>query len=155
MLLVLHVIHSSMLFRQISLDELGIQLFAKERYEDALACFMESRKILSSYFGPMHPSLCMVVNNIACCVFLMGNPEGALLTLNEAREIQHKKNTSTSAKSDIDLLYLAIVVNNAGYLKVNVKQYEEARACFEEALLVSKHLEVGSKINMNWRRKLG
>jgi tetratricopeptide (TPR) repeat protein len=129
----------------VSLDELGIQLFARERYEDALEVFTESRKIFSNYFGSSHPRLCMVVNNIACCMFGMGNPTGALLTMNEARAIQQTKNASSSAKADLDLLYLAILLNNFGYLKVNVKQYEEARACFEEALLVSQFERFGGR----------
>jgi tetratricopeptide (TPR) repeat protein len=120
-----------------SLDELGIQLFAKERYEEALTAFNESRKILSKWYGSTHPRLCMLLNNIACCTFQMGNSVGALLTMNEAHDLQLERNENSAAKADLDLLHLAILLNNYGYLKVNVKQYEEARACFEEALLVS------------------
>jgi hypothetical protein len=71
-------------------------------------------------------------------MFQMHNAVGALLTMDQAREVQKKRNSISSAKADLDLLYMAILHNNYGYLKVNVKQYDEARACFEEALLVSR-----------------
>jgi tetratricopeptide (TPR) repeat protein len=126
-----------LLWLQISLDEIGIQLFAQEKFDEALKAFIESRKILSKWYGSSHPRLCMVNNNIACCTFQMGNGVGALLTMNEAREVQRLRNDNSPAKADLDLLYMAILLNNTGYLLVNTKQYDEARASFEEALLVS------------------
>jgi hypothetical protein len=80
----------------------------------------------------------MILNNIACCNFQMGNSIAGLLSMMEARDLQVQKNNSnSSAKSDLDLLYTAILLSNCGYLKLNLKQYEDARSCFEEALMVS------------------
>lgn len=79
----------------------------------------------------------MILNNIACCSFAMGNGVAALLTINEASDLQKERNENSSAKADLDLLHMAILLNNSGYLRVSVKQYDEARSCFEEALLVS------------------
>jgi len=120
----------------VSLDELGIQLFAREKYSQALDAFNESKHILSSRFGPDHPRLCVLLNNIACCSFCMSNTEGAEKAMNAAHELQQKRNSDIAAKADLDLLRMAILLNNYGYLKVNAKKYEEARSCFEEALLV-------------------
>lgn len=121
----------------VSLDELGIQLFANEKFAEALAVFNESRKILSKWYGSTHPRLCMLLNNIACCTFQIGNTIAATLIMHEARELQRAKSESSGAKVDLDLLHLAILANNYGYLKAQQKHYEEARACFEEAMLVS------------------
>lgn len=58
--------------------------------------------------------------------------------MKDARELQEQKNnSSSSAKADLDLLHMAILLSNCGYLKLNLKQYEDARSCFEEALMVS------------------
>jgi tetratricopeptide (TPR) repeat protein len=63
--------------------------------------------------------------------------EQASMGMKQALEIQQQKNNSNpSAKNDLDLLHMAIVLNNSGYVKANAKQYEEAMADFEEALLV-------------------
>jgi tetratricopeptide (TPR) repeat protein len=66
----------------------------------------------------------------------MGNIRVAVLTMQEAHELQKKNNVGSSAKADLDLLHMAITLSNYGYLKLNLKQYDEARAYFEEALLV-------------------
>lgn len=126
------------LSNKVSLDELGIQLFARERFDEALAAFNEVKRIRSKSFGSTHPKLAMILNNIACCNFQMGNSIAGLLSMMEARDLQVQKNNSnSSAKSDLDLLYTAILLSNCGYLKLNLKQYEDARSCFEEALMVS------------------
>jgi tetratricopeptide (TPR) repeat protein len=134
----------------ISLDELGIQLFALERYDEALITFRKSQTILSNFYGPGHPQLSMVLNNIACCIFQMRNIQEALATMKYAMELQktttptttkHFNTTSNDAsaeKTDLDLLHTAIILNNIGYLKVNVKEYDEARSNFEDALLIQQ-----------------
>ena len=67
----------------------------------------------------------------------MGNHRTALLKLQEASEIQHKA-VGSSAQADLDLLHVAIVVCNCGYLNLALKQYEEAQSLFEEALLIQQ-----------------
>jgi len=130
----------------ISLDELGIQLFALERYDEALVTFQKSQTILANFYGQGHPQLSMVLNNIACCIFQMRNIQEALSTMKHAIELQKATklitkdftNDASAEKADLDLLHTAILLNNIGYLKVNVKQYEEARSNFEEALLIQQ-----------------
>jgi tetratricopeptide (TPR) repeat protein len=102
----------------------------------ALAAFNDSRRLMSKLLGPSHPKISMVLNNIACCNFQMGNSHSALLTLKEARDNHKQHVAGSSAQADLDLLHTAITLSNYGYLKLNLKQYEEAAACFEEALLV-------------------
>jgi len=126
----------------VSLDELGIQLFAIEKFEEALAAFNESRTILSKRYGSTHARLCMLLNNISCCIFQMGDIVGASLIMHEARELQRGRNENSGAKVDLDLLHLAILANNYGYLKAQLKQYDIARACFEEAMLVQQSVFV-------------
>jgi tetratricopeptide (TPR) repeat protein len=120
----------------VSLDELGIQLFAAEKFGDALSVFNESKRILSKLDERSHFRLCMLLNNISCCTFQMGNALAASGLMHEARELQRERNARSSAKIDLDLLYLAILANNYGYLKAQLKEYEEARTLFEEAMLV-------------------
>jgi tetratricopeptide (TPR) repeat protein len=122
----------------LSWDELGIQLFARGDFESSLSAFHEAHNIRSKQEGSSsHPNLAMVLNNIACCYFQMGNHRTALLKLQEASEIQHKA-VGSSAQADLDLLHVAIVVCNCGYLNLALKQYEEAQSLFEEALLIQQ-----------------
>ena len=119
---------------------MGIQWFAQEKFEEALKAFEESKTILTHHYGSKHPRLSMVINNIASCQFLMHDIDGALTTMKEAMELQRVRNANNdhaSSKSDLDLLYMAILLNNHGYLLVNTKQYEDAQSTFEEALLAS------------------
>jgi tetratricopeptide (TPR) repeat protein len=80
----------------------------------------------------------MVLNNIACCRFAMGNHRQAFMTFTEARDIQTK-----TAQADLDLLHVAITLSNLGYLLIQLRQYDEAREMFEEALLVSRKIHRG------------
>ena len=113
----------------VSLDQLGIQLFANERYKEALAAFVESKNILQKN----NRSSCMLQNNIACCHFLMGNLEEASGMMEQALELQTHTNNSNPPQSDLDLLQMVFVLNNYGYLKVSQKQYDEASKHFEQA----------------------
>jgi tetratricopeptide (TPR) repeat protein len=122
----------------LSWGELGIQLFARGDDEAALAAFRTAHdlEVRDSSTSPINPSVAVVLNNIACCYFQMGNHEAALATLIEAREIQH--DASSVAQADLDLLHVAIVIGNCGYLNLARKQYDEARSLFEEALLIQQ-----------------
>jgi tetratricopeptide (TPR) repeat protein len=122
----------------LSWDELGIQFFARGDFASALSAFHEAHTIRSKQEGSSsHPNLAMVLNNLACCHFQMGSHRTALLKLQEASEIQHKA-VGSSAQADLDLLHVAIVVCNCGYLNLALKQYEDARSLFEDALLIQQ-----------------
>ena len=121
----------------VSLCEQGIQLFERERFDEALAAFKEGQLIYHKAYGPQSPKQISLLNNIACCLFQMKDPAAALETLHQARELQDHRNSSNNpAKSDLDLLQKAILLSNDGYLRIQQKQYDNATACFEEALLV-------------------
>eukprot|EP00538_Stauroneis_constricta_P006794 CAMPEP_0119549306 /NCGR_PEP_ID=MMETSP1352-20130426/3046_1 /TAXON_ID=265584 /ORGANISM="Stauroneis constricta, Strain CCMP1120" /LENGTH=406 /DNA_ID=CAMNT_0007594839 /DNA_START=104 /DNA_END=1324 /DNA_ORIENTATION=+ len=124
----------------ISLDELGIQYFARERFEDALSSFGESRRIKAKEFGQFHPKVVMSLNNIACCNYQMGNLKTASMNLEEANAVAERNidQNPGAAKANSDLLHRAILLNNLGYLKLSLKQYEDARPLFEEALLIQQ-----------------
>lgn len=120
----------------LSWDELGIQFFAKGQFEDALEAFSAAKNVRSKSEAT-HPSLAMVLNNMACCDFQMKNHRSALLALEEARAIQQNA-VGSSAKGDLELLHTAIVMSNCGYLNLCLKMYDEARTHFEEALLIQQ-----------------
>jgi tetratricopeptide (TPR) repeat protein len=84
-----------------------------------------------------HPSVAITLNNMACCYFQMGNARQALRTLEEADEILQKA-VGSSVQAELDLLHVAIVICNCGYMKLALKQYEEARSLLEEALLIQQ-----------------
>ena len=78
----------------------------------------------------------MVLNNIGCVHFQMGNRLAALGTFEEANDIQQLA-LGSSQRGDLDLLHCATILNNIGYIKLQDKNYEEARLVLEEAVLVS------------------
>jgi tetratricopeptide (TPR) repeat protein len=125
----------------LSWDELGIQFFARGDFDGALTSFREAHAVRNEQNKqggtPDHPNVAMVLNNMACCYFQMGNPREALLTLEQAEEIQQKA-VGSSAQAELDLLHVAIVICNCGYLKLALKQYEQARSLLEEALLIQQ-----------------
>jgi tetratricopeptide (TPR) repeat protein len=122
----------------LSWDELGIQLFASSDFEGALASFREARNLRRfKHASSSHPSVAMVLNNMACCYFQMGDLREALKSLQEADEIQQKA-VGSSAQAELDLLHVAIVICNCGYLKLALKEYDEARSLLEEALLIQQ-----------------
>jgi tetratricopeptide (TPR) repeat protein len=121
----------------VSLDEIGIQLFAQEKFEEALTVFNEARTIRTKTLGANHPKVAMVMNNIACCNFQMGDSLAALETFKEARDIQQQSLAmGSSAKANLDLLHVATTSCNYGYMHLRLKHYEEAQTIFEENLLV-------------------
>ena len=79
----------------------------------------------------------MVLNNIACCNFLLGNHVAALANFCEASDI-HKQLVGSSAREELDLLHVAITLCNMGYMQIRLKQYEVARGVFEEALMIQQ-----------------
>ena len=127
--------------RQVALswDELGIQFFARGDFDGALTSFREAHSARSSHGedSSRHPRMAMVLNNMACCYFQMGNHPEALKTLLEADEIQQRA-IGSSAQDELDILHVAIVICNIGYLKLSLKQYEEGRSLLEEALLIQQ-----------------
>jgi len=58
----------------ISLDEIGTQLFARERYEDALMAFHEFKKIRIDTFGSMHPKVAMASRVVIFNYEIMSRP---------------------------------------------------------------------------------
>jgi len=120
-----------------SLVEIGIQLFAQEKFQEAKDLFEECKRIRLKSMPSKHPLVAMVLNNIACCDFLLKNNLASLAAFQEACDIQHDALGST-ARADLDLLHAAITLCNFGYMKLRLKQYEEAQAVFEQALLVSQ-----------------
>ena len=130
----------------LSWDELGIQLFARGNFDDASAAFREAHRMRHSLGSNStsvsdddvpNPILAMTLNNIACCDFQKGDHETALRSLEEARSIQHRA-VGSPVQDDLDLLHVAIVYCNCGYLKLAMKQYDEARSILEEALLIQQ-----------------
>lgn len=121
----------------LSWDEIGIQLFARGDFEAALTSFREAHSVRRAHGSENHPSVAMVLNNMACCYFQMGDLQAALETLEEADEIQQNA-IGSSAQADLDLLHVAIVICNCGYLKLALKEYDEARSLLEEALLIQQ-----------------
>jgi Tetratricopeptide repeat len=124
----------------LSWDELGIQLFARGDFEGASLAFGQAHKLRKEKVGGgdiPHPILAMTLNNIACCEFQMGHYRSALQSLEEARSIQHDA-IGSSMQDDLDLLHVAIIYGNCGYLNLALKQYEEARSILEEALLIQQ-----------------
>lgn len=124
----------------LSWDELGIQLFARGDFQGASSAFGQAHGLRKERDGggdTPNPILAMTLNNIACCDFQMGNYHSALRSLEEARNIQHNA-IGSSAQDDLDLLHVAIVYGNCGYLNLALKQYEEARSILEEALLIQQ-----------------
>lgn len=121
----------------LSWDELGIQFFARGDFDGALTSFREAHAVRSKQSHSPHPSVAMVLNNMACCYFQLGDAPRALQTLQEADEIQQKA-IGSSVQAELDLLHVAIVICNCGYLKLALKQYEGARSMLEEALLIQQ-----------------
>jgi tetratricopeptide (TPR) repeat protein len=120
----------------LSCDELGIQFFAKGDFEGALSCFKEAHAVRNHLPDACRrPQQAMVLNNMACCYFQLGDHKKALTLLEEADGIQQRA-IGSSAQPDLDLLHVATVICNCGYLKLALKNYDEARSLFEEALLI-------------------
>ena len=111
----------------LSLEELGIQHFSRQEWPQALEVMNQCRK---AFTQPQH--LIMVLNNLACVHLAMHNHVAAMVTLRNARDLHHDTKSSS-----LDLLHAAMTIANLGYVLIQMKQYEEARAMFEEALLVS------------------
>jgi hypothetical protein len=122
----------------LSCDELGIQLFAKGSFHEALSCFQEAHSVRSRLQdSARRPQQAIVLNNMACCYFELGDHRKASSLLQEADDVQQQA-IGSSAQADLDLLHVAIVICNCGYLKLALKQYDEARSLFEEALLIQQ-----------------
>jgi tetratricopeptide (TPR) repeat protein len=118
----------------LSWDQLGIQLFAQGMFAEASEAFQKAH-LTRKRSSDSHPILAVTLNNMACCDFQRGEHQAALQSLEEARTIQH---SAASSPDDLDLLHVAIVYGNCGYLKLALKKYDEARAIFEEALLIQQ-----------------
>ncbi|GKY95719.1 hypothetical protein MPSEU_000532700 [Mayamaea pseudoterrestris] len=122
----------------LSCDELGIQLFAKSDFEGAIACFKEALAVRNRLHDmSRRPQQAMVLNYMACCHFELGNHDKALSLLQEADELQQMA-IGSSAQADLDLLHVAIVICNCGYLMLALKDYENALSLLEEALLIQQ-----------------
>jgi Tetratricopeptide repeat len=126
----------------LSWGELGIQLFSRGDFKEASSAFRRAQRVKIKTDGSnerdiVSPTYAMTLNNVACCEFQMGNHQLALQLLEEARSIQHNA-IGSSLQHELDLLHVAIVYGNCGYLNLALKQYEAARSILEEALLIQQ-----------------
>lgn len=123
-----------------TLVEVGIRKYALDDFDGAFDALNEARRILSSSLGPDHPKVAAVLNNSGCVHFRRGEGNVAALTcFQEAKDIQERAmETGTGARGELDLLHVATTLCNVGYMKFRMKNYEEAGAIFEDALLVQQ-----------------
>lgn len=126
-----------------ALVEIGIRRYASDDPDGAFEALHEARRILSASLGAEHPSVAAVLNNSGC-VHFRGTREGgsvaALTCFQEAKDMQQRAmETGTgAARGELDLLHVATTLCNVGYMKFRMKNYEEAGAIFEDALLVQQ-----------------
>ena len=120
----------------LSLEEQGIIYFAQQEWDKALEVMNKCGKVNS-------PQLqVMVLNNLACVHLARHNHVAAMITLRNARDLHHEEGRK------LDLLHSAQTIGNLGYVLIQMKQYEEARAMLEEALLVSDTTVVCLRIHV-------
>lgn len=116
----------------LSWEQLGIQQFAHEDFASAKTCFQTAHSLRGDR---SIEHLGMTLNNMACCDFQMGDSTKALERLTEAKDILLQPHQQ---QHDLDLLHVAIVYGNCGYLQLALKQYETAKETLEEALLIQQ-----------------
>lgn len=127
----------------LSWSELGIQLFARGDFDGALASFQKSHELEVKAISVENTTVsasyaAMALNNTACCYFQLGKHDLAMKTLLGAREIVKHESTANGAQADRDLLDVANVIGNCGYLSLVTKNYDEARSLLEEAQLIQQ-----------------
>jgi len=120
----------------VSLVEAAILNFALQKYTLALSKFdqaLHNYQVLSN----QAPQVAMILNNVACVHFKQGNPLNALGTFCEASRIQQHA-LGGSQNPQIDLLHVATTLGNIGYIQLQLKNYDQALAVLEDALLVQQ-----------------
>jgi len=121
-----------------SLNELGILYFAQGRFNEALSTLKEAKAIRIKKFGPNHPKVALTTNNIACIEFLLDQTYSALAMFKEGKDSLRRAIGSSMTMVKLDLLHVATVTCNLGYMEARLKNYDEARAIFEEVLIVQQ-----------------
>ncbi|CAJ1932912.1 unnamed protein product [Cylindrotheca closterium] len=120
-----------------TLDELGVQLFTRERYGEAVVAFKDSFEIVAKNLGTSHRRLSALKNNIACCYVAMGNMKDATAAIEEALGIIDRATPDQpSVETDWNYLYRTFVLNNSGYIRASAENYKEAKLDFEEILRI-------------------
>lgn len=110
---------------QDSLNELGILYFAQERFNEALSTLKDAKAIRIRIFGPDHAKVAMTTNNIACIEFLLDQPDSALAMFKEGKHTLRRAMGSSMKMVKLDLLHLATVSCNLGYMESRLKNYDE------------------------------
>jgi tetratricopeptide (TPR) repeat protein len=121
----------------LSWGELGVLYFARGDFERALTAFCKAHELEVRGGVGSSEEIAMILNNIAGCNFQMGDRQAALCALVEARDLQ-RATFGTAAQADLDLLHVAIVICNCGYLNLAFRRYDEARLLFDEALMIQQ-----------------
>ena len=103
---------------------MGILYFAQERFNEALAAFKETKEIQIKRLGSDHPKVAMTMNNIACIYFLFDQPNPALTMFKEGKDILRRAMGSSTMVVKLDLLHVATVSCNLGYMEARLKNYE-------------------------------
>lgn len=127
-----------------SLNELGILYFAHGRFDEALVVLQDAKDLRTEKFGSDHPKVAMVVNNIACIEFLSNDQGSALAMFREGKHILRCAMGQSKTMVRLDLLHMAIVYCNLGYVESRLKNYDEAQSLFEEALMVQQSVLDGT-----------
>ena len=117
--------HRYAFMNQESLNELGLLCFAQGHFNKALAAFEDARNLRIGIFGPDHPKVAMTINNIACIYFLTDQPELALAMFKRGKDILRRAMGLSMAMVKLDLLHVAMVSCNLGYMESRLKNYDE------------------------------
>lgn len=124
-----------------SLVEMGISLFARKKYADALKVFKETLRIGTCMYGKHHFFVSKAMNNIGCTEFAMGNNKEALQAFQESLENLRPKFSTIGNNLDTDveiLLRCADIDLNIGYILAQGRSEFEAYNIVKEAFLVQR-----------------
>eukprot|EP00559_Dactyliosolen_fragilissimus_P007150 CAMPEP_0184861948 /NCGR_PEP_ID=MMETSP0580-20130426/6517_1 /TAXON_ID=1118495 /ORGANISM="Dactyliosolen fragilissimus" /LENGTH=739 /DNA_ID=CAMNT_0027359631 /DNA_START=203 /DNA_END=2422 /DNA_ORIENTATION=+ len=113
-----------------SLTLLGSAQLEMNEHKFALENFIRALSIQRVCLDKKDPKLAILLNNIGCCLFQMGDYPSALLFFEEAIDIQRCSN------QDDDLLGIAATLSNVGTINLRLKKFDQSVTALKEALLI-------------------
>jgi tetratricopeptide (TPR) repeat protein len=124
----------------LSTMELGLVLFGAQQLSKALQAWREAFQLACMTLGYDHFTVAVLLNNIGCLHFYMGNLASSIRALEESLGLQRQILSSTSHTVGVEfpLLRIATTMGNLAIISAECKNYDTAINMLEEALALQE-----------------
>lgn len=130
----------------LSTIELGLVYLGMEKLSEALQCWREALQLACMTLGYDHFQVAILLGNLGCLHYYMGNLQAGIATLEESLGLQRQNLRSNSRCTNVELplFQMATTMGNLALMLARCKNFESAISLMEESLAIQESVLPGT-----------